>query len=54
MAANEYPFRPVVSYRVDHDSIVTMAWGYSLIVEGVVTLLVLIMIMIWYYLWFKR
>lgn len=49
IAANEYPFRPVVAYTVNRDSIVTMNWSFALIGKGVLAMLLLFALMIWFY-----
>jgi hypothetical protein len=46
MAANEYPFRPVVAYTVNRDSIVTMNWGFALLTKGLLAVLVLFALLI--------
>jgi len=44
MAANEYPFRPVMAYTVYHDSIVTMNWEYLLTIKGIFAIITLFLL----------
>ena len=46
MAANEYPFRPIMAYTVYHDSIVTMSWGYLLTIKELFVVLTFLMLIL--------